>query len=145
MKILMVLTTHEPSGASDRHTGFWPEEFAAPYYAFKDAGAAVTLASPYTVVPSRRQARAAQLPANRAQAVHRFNADPAAQAALAGTCPLRDVTTGDFDVVFYPDSQRPHWDWPGMDAAAAPGTIPHLTPHLTPPLTPHLTQPGPAP
>lgn len=126
MKILMVLTTHEPSGASGKHAGFWPEEFAAPYYAFKDAGAAVTLASPYTAVSSQAQARAAHLPASRAQAVHRFNADPAARAALAGARSLRDVTTGDFDVVFYPDGQRPHWDWPGMEAQSPSSNVPRL-------------------
>ena len=46
MKILMVLTSHDKLGTTDEKTGFWLEEFAAPYYVFKDAGAEVILASP---------------------------------------------------------------------------------------------------
>ena len=39
MKILIVLTSHDQLGDTGEQTGFWLEEFAAPYYAFKDAGA----------------------------------------------------------------------------------------------------------
>ena len=46
MKILMVLTSHDKLGNTGRNTGFWLEEFAAPYYTFLDAGATVTVASP---------------------------------------------------------------------------------------------------
>ena len=46
MKILMVLTSHDELGSTGLKTGFWLEELAAPYYAFKDAGAEVVLASP---------------------------------------------------------------------------------------------------
>ena len=31
MKILMVLTSHDKLGDTGRKTGFWLEEFAAPY------------------------------------------------------------------------------------------------------------------
>ncbi len=46
MKILMVLTSHDQLGTTGRKTGFWLEEFAAPYFVFRDAGAELTLASP---------------------------------------------------------------------------------------------------
>ena len=46
MKILMVLTSHDQLGNTGRKTGFWLEEFAAPYYVLSDAGAEITLASP---------------------------------------------------------------------------------------------------
>ena len=45
-KILMVLTSHDTLGDTGEKTGFWLEEFAAPYYAFLDAGVELTLASP---------------------------------------------------------------------------------------------------
>ncbi|RYE80276.1 MAG: type 1 glutamine amidotransferase domain-containing protein, partial [Oxalobacteraceae bacterium] len=46
MKVLIVLTSHDQLGNTGRKTGFWLEELAAPYYAFKDAGAEIVLASP---------------------------------------------------------------------------------------------------
>ena len=46
MHILMVLTSHDQLGQSGVKTGFWLEEFAAPYYVFQEAGATITLASP---------------------------------------------------------------------------------------------------
>jgi putative intracellular protease/amidase len=46
MKVLMVLTSHDQLGNTGRKTGFRLEELAAPYYAFKDSGAEITLASP---------------------------------------------------------------------------------------------------
>jgi len=36
---------------SGKKTGFWLEEFAAPYYIFKDGGAQMTLASPKGGMP----------------------------------------------------------------------------------------------
>ena len=46
MNVLMVLTSHDALGDSGKKTGFWLEEFAAPYYVLADAGAKITLASP---------------------------------------------------------------------------------------------------
>ncbi len=43
MKILMVLTSHDTLGNTGRKTGFWLEEFAAPYFVFRDAGVELTL------------------------------------------------------------------------------------------------------
>src|SRR5664279_2680561 len=83
MKILMVLTSHEELGNTGKKTGFWLEEFAAPYYVFKDSGAEITLASPKGGQPPldpKSDATEAQTEATR-----RFKADPVAQAALAST------------------------------------------------------------
>ena len=41
-RILMVLTSHDQLGSTGRKTGFWLEEFAAPYYVFRDAGHDIT-------------------------------------------------------------------------------------------------------
>ncbi len=108
MKILMPLTSHDKLGTTGKKTGFWLEEFAAPYYVFKDAGAVVTLASPLGGQPPLDPKSDA--PDSQTDATRRFKADSAAQAALASTLKLRDVSASDFDAVFYPGGHGPLWD-----------------------------------
>jgi len=108
MKILMVLTSHDNLGDTGNRTGFWLEEFAAPYYVFKDAGAEITLASPkggQPPVDPGSDSEEAQTDATR-----RFKADDAAQQSLAQTVPLASVSGSDFDAVFYPGGHGPLWD-----------------------------------
>lgn len=108
MNILMVLTSHDQLGDTGKKTGFWLEEFAAPYYAFKDAGAEVTLVSPRGGQPPldpKSDESDAQTDATR-----RFNADPAAQQALAHTGKLSEVSGNGFDALFYPGGHGPLWD-----------------------------------
>jgi len=108
MKILMVLTSHDKLGNTGHKTGFWLEEFAAPYYVFKDAGAEVTLASPLGGQPPldpKSDETGAQTDATR-----RFWADPAAQSALAETAKLWTLRASDFSAVFYPGGHGPLWD-----------------------------------
>lgn len=108
MNILMVLTSHDQLGSTGEKTGFWLEEFAAPYYVFRDAGAIVTLASPHGGQPPldpKSDDAAAQTDSTR-----RFKGDPEAQAALAHTVKLREVSAHDFDGVFYPGGHGPLWD-----------------------------------
>jgi putative intracellular protease/amidase len=108
MKILMVLTSHDEMGDTGNKTGFWLEEFAAPYYVFKDAGADITLASPKggqpPVDPSSDAAGA------QTDDTHRFKADDEAQKHLATTLKLSDVTEAGFDAIFYPGGHGPLWD-----------------------------------
>lgn len=108
MKILMVLTSHDSLGDTGEKTGFWLEEFAAPYYVFKDAGADITLASPRGGQPPLDPKSDA--PEAQTEATRRFKADPDAQAALAHTVQLADVSAVDFDAVFYPGGHGPLWD-----------------------------------
>jgi putative intracellular protease/amidase len=108
MKILMVLTSHDQLGHTGRKTGFWLEEFAAPYYVFKDAGAEVTLASPHGGQPPIDPK--SEEPENQTPAQDRFRKDKAAQKALANTVHLVDVRAEDYDVVFYPGGHGPMWD-----------------------------------
>jgi putative intracellular protease/amidase len=108
MKILMVLTSHDRLGDTGRKTGFWLEEFAAPYYAFKDAGAEVVLASPRGGQPPLDPKSSE--PEFQTELTHRFQADPAAQAALANTVRLDAVSHAGFDAVFYPGGHGPMWD-----------------------------------
>jgi putative intracellular protease/amidase len=44
--VLVVLTSHNILGSTGQSTGFWLEEFTAPYSVFQDAGEQVTVASP---------------------------------------------------------------------------------------------------
>lgn len=108
MKILMVLTSHDRLGDTGKKTGFWLEEFAAPYYVFKDAGAEVTLASPKGGQPPLDPK--SDQPDAQTDATRRFRKDAEATAALASTRVLADVANDDFDAVFYPGGHGPLWD-----------------------------------
>jgi putative intracellular protease/amidase len=108
VKILMVLTSHDQLGDTGKKTGFWLEEFATPYYAFKDANADITLASPKGGQPPidpKSDEPDAQTPATT-----RFRADPAAQASLASTKTLSSLHAEDFDAIFFPGGHGPLWD-----------------------------------
>ena len=108
MKILMVLTSHDQLGNTGKKTGFWLEEFAAPYYAFKDAGANITLVSPKGGQPPLDPTSDA--PDAQTEATRRFKKDSAAQTALAHTGKLADVSGEKFDALFYPGGHGPLWD-----------------------------------
>jgi len=108
MKILIVLTSHDKLGNTGKPTGFWLEEFAAPYYVFRDAGAELTLASPKGGQPPLDPK--SDQPDAQTKATARFRADAAAQAALATTRRLATLTAADFDAVFYPGGHGPLWD-----------------------------------
>lgn len=108
MKILMVLTSHDQLGNTGKPTGFWLEEFAAPYYVFKDAGAEITVASPKGGQPPIDPK--SDEPGNQTEAMTRFKGDPAAQKVLANTVKLSDVRADDYDTVFYPGGHGPMWD-----------------------------------
>lgn len=108
MNILLVLTSHDQLGNTGKKTGFWLEEFAAPYYVFKDSGATLTLASPKGGQPPLDPK--SDEPEARTEATERFRNDPDAQAALANTVPLASVKADDYDAVFYPGGHGPLWD-----------------------------------
>jgi len=104
----MVLTSHDQLGDSGAKTGFWVEEFAAPYYAFIDAGVEVTIASPLggqaPIDPT------SELSDFQTQATERFFGDANAQQLINNTQVLATMNTGDFDGVFYPGGHGPLWD-----------------------------------
>ena len=108
MKILMVLTSHDKLGDTGNKTGFWLEEFAAPYYVFKDAGAEITLASPKGGQPPLDPSSDAD--DAQTDATKRFKGDDAAQKELANTEVLSSVSADGFDAIFYPGGHGPLWD-----------------------------------
>jgi putative intracellular protease/amidase len=107
-KVLIVLTSHEDLGDTGQKTGFWVEEFAAPYYVFKDAGASITLASPKGGQPPIDPKSSD--PSAATDATRRFDADPETQKALANTQKLDDVNAADYDAIFCPGGHGPLWD-----------------------------------
>lgn len=108
MEILMVLTSHDQLGNTGKKTGFWLEEFAAPYFVFKDAGATITLASPKGGKPPLDPK--SDEPDAQTEATKRFQTDLDAQTALANTTVLWEISPSDYDAVFYPGGHGPLWD-----------------------------------
>lgn len=108
MEILMVLTSHDQLGDTGKKTGLWLEEFAAPYYVFKDAGIKLTLASPQGGQPPIDPK--SDLPENQTPAMTRFKKDEDAQKAFSQTVKLAEVKSENFDTVFYPGGHGPLWD-----------------------------------
>ena len=108
MSVLMILTSHDQLGYTGKKTGFWLEEFAAPYYAFRDAGVAITLASPKGGQPPLDPK--SDEPANQTHDTDRFRTDTDAQAALGSTLKLSTLQAADYDAVFYVGGHGPLWD-----------------------------------
>lgn len=107
-KILMVLTSHDELGNTGKKTGFWVEEFAAPYYAFIDAGVEVTLATPLGgPAPIDPTSTLADF---QTEATKRYDNDDVAQAKIAATVELSSFNEANFDAVFYPGGHGPLWD-----------------------------------
>lgn len=108
MKVLMVLTSHDELGDTGKKTGFWVEEFAAPYYVLADNGIEITLASPKggqpPIDPSSTEKDA------QTKATQRFDGDQELQKKLANTKKLEHVEAAEFDGVFYPGGHGPLWD-----------------------------------
>ncbi|GAA4032642.1 type 1 glutamine amidotransferase domain-containing protein [Sphingomonas rosea] len=108
MNILMILTSHDQLGDTGKKTGFWLEEFAAPYYVLKDAGHTITLASPKGGQPPLDPK--SDEPDAQTEATERFKKDEAAKAQLAATEVLSTIDPSRFDAVFYPGGHGPMWD-----------------------------------
>lgn len=108
MKVLIVLTSHSELGNTGEKTGFWVEEFAAPYYVLADAGAELTLTSPKGGQPPIDPK--SELPDFQTEATHRFDKDTELQNRLAQTIKLSEVNAADYDAVFYPGGHGPMWD-----------------------------------
>lgn len=108
MKVLFVLTSHDQLGNTGTKTGFWLEEFAAPYYTLKDAGVDITIASPKGGQPPLDPK--SELPEFQTEATKRFRADTVAQAQLMHSKILADIAADDFDGIFFPGGHGPMWD-----------------------------------
>ena len=108
MNVLIVLTSHDQLGETGNKTGFWLEEYAAPYYHLTDAGAKLTLASPKGGQPPIDPS--SSKPEAQTDATRRFNEDASGKSVLANTAKLASMKVEDFDAVFYPGGHGPLWD-----------------------------------
>lgn len=108
MKVLIVLTSHSELGDTGKKTGFWIEEFAAPYYVLSDAGVEITLASPEGGEPPVDPS--SEAPGAQTEATERYNGDKELQEKLRNTVKLSEVKAEDYDAVFYPGGHGPLWD-----------------------------------
>jgi putative intracellular protease/amidase len=108
MKVLIVLTSHDKLGDTGKKTGFWLEEFAAPYFTFLDAGADITVASPKGGQPPLDPK--SDEPDSQTEMTERFRRDKAAQQVLANTKNLTEIKESDYDAIFYPGGHGPLWD-----------------------------------
>ena len=108
MKIVMVLTSHDQLGNTGRKTGFWLEEFAAPYFRLQRCRCRIdprlTEGRP---TAARSQERSAG-ESNAGDGALQERQDGAE--ALANTLKLADMKSEDFDTVFYPGGHGPMWD-----------------------------------
>ena len=116
MKILFVLTSHDQLGNTGEKTGFWIEEFASPYYYLVDKGVEVTLASPKGGQPPIDPT--SDKPENQTESTKRFKADTALQEKLSKTHLLSEVSSEDYDAVFYPGGHGPLWDLAESETSA---------------------------
>jgi putative intracellular protease/amidase len=101
-KVLFVLTSHDKLGDTGEKTGFWIEEFAAPYYELADKGVIIDIASPLGGQPPIDPKSSD--PSSATEDTKRFDKDTELQAKLA------DVKQADYDAVFYPGGHGPLWD-----------------------------------
>lgn len=108
MKVLFVLTSHSDLGNTGKKTGFWVEEFAAPYYAMSDKGVDITIASPKGGQPPIDPA--SEAPDAQTESTKRYYADSQLKEKVATTKKLADVSSEDFDAIFYPGGHGPMWD-----------------------------------
>ncbi|CAN5417836.1 type 1 glutamine amidotransferase domain-containing protein [soil metagenome] len=117
MKVLIVLTSHDDLGDTGKKTGFWIEEFAAPYYVLADAGVELTIASPKGGQPPIDPK--SDEPESQTSATKRFHADAALKAKLAASVRLSEVNQANYDAVFYPGGHGPLWDLANDTASIA--------------------------
>ena len=108
MKVLFVLTSHSDLGNTGKKTGFWVEEFAAPYYTMADKGVDITIASPKGGQPPIDPA--SEAPDAQTESTKRYYADTELKEKVATTKKLADVNSEDFDAIFYPGGHGPLWD-----------------------------------
>jgi putative intracellular protease/amidase len=108
MSILMVVTSNDRLGDTGKPTGLWLEEFATPYYLFRDEGVKVVLASPKGGKPPIDPR--SEEPQAQTDSTKRFFKDKEAQQAFENTARLSTINPGDYGAVFYPGGHGPLWD-----------------------------------
>ncbi|WP_413999637.1 type 1 glutamine amidotransferase domain-containing protein [Flavobacterium sp. W1B] len=107
-KVLFVLTSHDKLGDTGEKTGYWTEEFAAPYYELADKGVQIDIATPLGGQPPIDPK--SEDPASATEDTKRLDKDNALLAKLKNTIKLADVKESNYDAIFYPGGHGPLWD-----------------------------------
>ncbi len=118
LTILFVVTSHAMMGDTGQSTGIWFEELATPYYAFKDAGYDVQIASisgGAVPIDPNSQKTAGDNPAS----VDRFLSDQTAMLAINKTPAIGEVDTTGYAAVFLPGGHGTMWDLPESQELAS--------------------------
>ena len=107
-KVLFVVTSHDKLGDTGEKTGFWTEEFAAPYYELLDNGIEIDIATPLGGQPPIDPK--SEDPSAATEDTKRFDSDKVLLEKLKNTHKLADINQADYDAVFYPGGHGPLWD-----------------------------------
>lgn len=108
-KVLILSTAHGQMGDTGNKTGVWLEELAVPYYALKDAGHEVVVASiGGATIPVDPNSEPEGDDANETAKKFRNNADD--MALLENPQSLADQNAADYDAVFVPGGHGAVWD-----------------------------------
>ena len=107
-KVLFVVTSHDKLGDTGEKTGFWTEEFAAPYYELLDNGISIDIATPLGGQPPIDPK--SEDPSAATEDTKRFDSDKVLLEKLKNTHKLADINQADYDAVFYPGGHGPLWD-----------------------------------
>ncbi|WP_207482244.1 type 1 glutamine amidotransferase domain-containing protein [Arenibaculum pallidiluteum] len=127
-RVLIITTSHAEMGSSGKRTGLWLEELSTPYYALKDAGLDVTLASiaggeiPFdpaslpapAAKPGEEPAGGQEVP----ESVRRFLADEDAMRLARTSASIHQLAGLGFDALFMPGGHGTMWDYPGNEKLA---------------------------
>jgi putative intracellular protease/amidase len=108
-KALIVVTSHDRLGETGKQTGYYLPEVTHPYYAMRDAGLEVDIASPRGgEAPMDASSRDLTDPANA-----RFLDTPADADKLARTIPLAEIDPAAYDAVVFAGGHGTMWDFRG--------------------------------
>lgn len=116
-RILMIATSADRMIPGTEPTGVWLEELTTPYYAFRDAGADVTLASiKGGAIPVDE--RSVNADGENDASVERYLKDETLKNEVATTPAFGSIDADAFDAVFLPGGHGTMFDYPGSEELA---------------------------
>lgn len=116
-KILMITTSANKMLPGGEPTGVWLEELTTPYYAFRDAGAEVTIAS-MTGGAVPVDPRSLNKNGESDASVERYLKDEALNIAVADTPVFSSIDPTNYDALFLPGGHGTMFDYPTSEALA---------------------------
>ncbi|MFN3677580.1 MAG: type 1 glutamine amidotransferase domain-containing protein [Sphingomonas pseudosanguinis] len=116
-RILMIATSADRMTPGTEATGVWLEELTTPYYAFRDGGADVTLASiKGGAIPVDQ--RSVNADGENDASVERYLKDEVLKAEVADTPAFTSIDISGYDAVFLPGGHGTMFDYPSSEDLA---------------------------